>query len=566
MAVYLILVKDELTNIQIMAQNKKLGNSIWIRAAETKFRFWAELKEKLVACRSYKAPHCAPVLLQHVGGKERVKSEAPVSNSSNKLSKAWYCFMYYHRGRLYDFWKVETSLEHCLHDTATLTPNFCDTPHPMMRINSEVRLSITLVNLFLRLVLDPLRLHAQLCHPHPGEPRAQPGSANTSSVGTGTCECVRSALHQLLLMMMHVEQMVCLQYLFPNTQGGKDAFSGLGKTSKIHLQSLYGLFAPGSRHRVLNPSLGRLPDAYQARQHPEKRAVLMQYYGSTHKKEKGSKHTRQTKDARLTPPDVISCEGNCAAALIQGTIFCAQKSTVPDMWFRGQSQQEVPLAPWDWSDRYVKRPAEDWSPSGDSPLALRTAAWEAQTSLYHSCSHALVAVMLSGENLRTRIVYNSDNVFFHFSERGQYLWKMLPKKPGRYVEMNTIGDLDALGGIQRHPARACKTPTNAGLADVAQGKTYKIAHSVTADRQTGSFFQLESLPSSEVLFKRSKKSSSSALCDVLGIMDMGDANFTIVVLLRGSWQSAFCQVVPWVFPELPGTSKTQGSGAAGFCM
>lgn len=93
--------------------------------------------------------------------------------------------------------------------------------------------------------------------------------------------------------------------------------------------------------------------------------------------------------------------------------------------------------------------------------------------------------MLSGENLRTRIVYNSDNVFFHFSEKGQYLWKMLPKKPGRYVEMNTIGDLDALGGIQRHPARACKTPTNAGLADVAQGKTYKIAHSVTADRQTG---------------------------------------------------------------------------------
>lgn len=39
-----------------------------------------------------------------------------------------------------------------------------------------------------------------------------------------------------------------------------------------------------------------------------------------------------------------------------------------------------------------------------------------------------------------------------------------------------------------------------------------------------------------------EKSSSSALCDVLGIMDMGDANFTIVVLLRGSWQSAFCQV------------------------
>lgn len=36
MTVYLILVKDELTNIQIMAQNKKLGNSIWIRAAETK--------------------------------------------------------------------------------------------------------------------------------------------------------------------------------------------------------------------------------------------------------------------------------------------------------------------------------------------------------------------------------------------------------------------------------------------------------------------------------------------------------------------------------------------------
>lgn len=36
MAVYLILVKDELTNIQIIGQNKKLGNSIWIRAAETK--------------------------------------------------------------------------------------------------------------------------------------------------------------------------------------------------------------------------------------------------------------------------------------------------------------------------------------------------------------------------------------------------------------------------------------------------------------------------------------------------------------------------------------------------
>lgn len=43
----------------------------------SQFRFWAELKEKLVACRSYKAPHCAPVLLQHVGGKERVKSKAP---------------------------------------------------------------------------------------------------------------------------------------------------------------------------------------------------------------------------------------------------------------------------------------------------------------------------------------------------------------------------------------------------------------------------------------------------------------------------------------------------------
>lgn len=58
-------------------------------------------------------------------------------------------------------------------------------------------------------------------------------------------------------------------------------------------------------------------------------------------------HLQADEGCTINTPD-ISCEGNCAAALIQGTIFCAQKSTVPDMWYRGQSQQEAPLAPWDW--------------------------------------------------------------------------------------------------------------------------------------------------------------------------------------------------------------------------
>lgn len=47
-----------------------------------------------------------------------------VSNSSNKLSKAWSCFMYYHRGRLYDFWKVSKThitLDHQVKDIVSPT-------------------------------------------------------------------------------------------------------------------------------------------------------------------------------------------------------------------------------------------------------------------------------------------------------------------------------------------------------------------------------------------------------------------------------------------------------------
>lgn len=49
------------------------------------------------------------------------------------------------------------------------------------------------------------RLHPQLSHPCPGEPREQSRMADTSSVAIRTCECVWSALHQLLWRMM--EQM-----------------------------------------------------------------------------------------------------------------------------------------------------------------------------------------------------------------------------------------------------------------------------------------------------------------------------------------------------------------------